>query len=106
MANRPRPGRKWPAQRAARAIQRSVVDGERSSLGDVRLRAAEAAPGLARRPQVVAGGEQPEVDLVVQRAPEAAPEEDRDHDRDQAEDNQVPGVIRLQRLLEDDEDGR
>jgi hypothetical protein len=59
-----------------------------------------APPALAGCPQVVPDGEQPDVEPVVQRAPQPAPREQRDRDGHHAKDDQVPGVVGLQRLLQ------
>jgi hypothetical protein len=45
---------------------------------------------------VVAGGQQPDAEA----APEAAAGEQGHRDRDEAQDDQVPGVVVLERLLE------
>ena len=58
---------------------------------------------LAVRPEPVADREDPDVEPVGDQAPQPAPREDGNGHGDQAEDDQVPGPVRGQGLLEDEE---
>src|SRR5262245_66635033 len=57
------------------------------------------APALSGRPQPVPDREDADVQAVGDQPPQAAPREQGDRDGDQAEDDEVPGPMRGERLL-------
>src|SRR5579862_9405971 len=75
-------------------------------LGTRRAGAIPPAPFLTGRPEVIAHREQLDVELLVDQAPQATPREQRHRDGHQAQDDQVPRVVGLQRLLQDYVDDR
>src|SRR6185437_5405266 len=100
----PRKG-KWPV-RPGKPGRTGHGARKRDELRSDRRRRALAPPGLAWRPQVIPDREEPDVEAVDHRPPQPAPRENRDRDGHDAEDDQVPDVVVLQRLLQHHVDNR